>query len=258
MKKEDELGLPIEYQQLPQFFDAHNINEETEAKNALIEKLLKEQGVKTVLDMTCGTGSQVLYLAQRGYKITGSDLCPDLIKIARNKAKKKKLDVQFIEGDMRHIKVGQFDAVITIFSAIGHVSKSEFEKTLQNIRHNLNPGGTYIFDIFNLQALTEDVVQNFKMDIQTEVNGVKFRNQQYSEIDREKGLLISHDKYMIIKDDSEPEYKTNTFSLQMYTAKELRELLEKTGFEVLNQYDMEGQLLIPDKSHHILTVAKVK
>ena len=258
MKKEDELGLPIEYQQLPQFFDAHNINEETEDKNALIEKLLEEQGIKTVLDMTCGTGSQVLYLAQRGYEITGSDLCPDLIKIAQNKAMEMKLDVQFREGDMRNINLGQFDAVITIFSAIGHVSRSDFEKTLQNIRHNLNLGGIYIFDIFNLQALTEEVVKNFKMDIQTEVDGVKFRNQQYSEIDREKGLLISHDKYTIIKDDSEPDYKTNTFSLQIYTANELRTLLENNGFVVLNQYDMEGQQLIPNESLNILTVAKAK
>ena len=115
-----------------------------------------------------------------------------------------------------------------------------------------------IFDIFNLQALTEDVVKNFKMDIQTEVDGVKFRNQQYSEIDREKGLLISHDKYTIIKDDSEPDYKTNTFSLQIYTANELRTLLENNGFVVLNQYDMEGQQLIPNESLNILTVAKAK
>ena len=258
MKKEDELGLPIEYQQLPELFDAHNINEETEAKNALIEKLLKEQGVKNVLDMTCGTGSQVLYLTQHGYKVTGSDLCTDLIEIARKKAKEMKLNIQFFQGDMRDIKVGQFDAVITIFSAIGHVSKPDFEKTLQNIRHNLNPNGIYIFDIFNLQALTEKVVKNFKMDIQTTVNGVKFHNQQYSEIDKEKGLLISHDKYTIIKNDGEPMCKTNTFSLQIYTAQELRELLEKAGFEVLNQYDMDGQPLISDKSLNILKVAKVK
>lgn len=32
---------------MPEYFDAHNINEQTEAKNALIEKLLKEQKVKS-------------------------------------------------------------------------------------------------------------------------------------------------------------------------------------------------------------------
>lgn len=35
------LGLPIEYQQMPEYFDAHNISEQTEVKNALIERLRK-------------------------------------------------------------------------------------------------------------------------------------------------------------------------------------------------------------------------
>ena len=67
------LGLPMEYQQKPEYFDADNIDENTESKNAFIEKLLKAQNVKTVLDMTCGTGSQVFYLAKRGYEVIGSD-----------------------------------------------------------------------------------------------------------------------------------------------------------------------------------------
>lgn len=31
---EQKLGLPIEYQQMPEHFDAHTINEQTEAKRA--------------------------------------------------------------------------------------------------------------------------------------------------------------------------------------------------------------------------------
>lgn len=251
-------GLPIEYQQLPQFFDAHNINQDTERKNAIIKKLLKEQGVGTILDMTCGTGSQVLYLAQHGYKITGSDLSPALIDLAREKSKKMDLNIPFMVGDMRSIHVGTFDAVITIFSAIGHVNKADFEITLQNIRLNLNNDGIYIFDIYNLQALTDEVIKDFVMDINTVVDGVTFRNQQYSEIDRENGLLISHDEYTITKKGSKPEYYTNTFRLQIYTAQELRNLLEKNGFEILHQYDMDGLEFIPDKSLNILTVAKIK
>jgi ubiquinone/menaquinone biosynthesis C-methylase UbiE len=88
---ENKLGLPFEYQQMPEYFDAHNINEQTEVKNALIEKLLREQKVKTVLDMTCGTGSQVFYLAERGYEVTGSDFSPALIEQARMKYRSRKI-----------------------------------------------------------------------------------------------------------------------------------------------------------------------
>ncbi|EKD69901.1 MAG: hypothetical protein ACD_46C00707G0003 [uncultured bacterium] len=256
MNDKNKLGLPFEYQQMPEYFDAHNVSKETEAKNAFIEKLLKEQRVKNVLDMTCGTGSQVFYLAERGYDAVGSDFSPALIEIARVKAEKLGKNITFIDGDVRELRVGKFDAVITIFNAIGHLTKADFEKALQNIHANLEDRGIYIFDIFNLQAITDDIIDNFAMDIESVVNGVKIRNVQHSEIDRKNGLLTSHDHYTIFKDGGKPEIHTNTFSLQIYTAEELQAMLAKNGFETIHQYDMDGNDFIADKSLNILTVAR--
>lgn len=250
------LGLPFEYQQMPEYFDAQNINEQTEAKNALIEKFLKEQKVKTVLDLTCGTGSQVFYLARRGYEVTGSDFSPALIEQARCQARKMNLDITFIDGDMRNVKVGKFDAVITIFNAIGHLPKTDFEIALQNIRSNLKERGIYIFDIFNLQAITDDVINDFAIDIKRVINDATIRNVQYSQIDRENGFLISHEKYTISKEDSEPEIYKNSFKLQIYTAKELQSVLDRNGFEVVDQYDIDGNDFVAEKSLNILTVAR--
>lgn len=248
------LGLPIEYQQMPEFFDAHNINETTESKNALIEKLLKVQNVKTVLDMTCGTGSQVFYLAERGYEVVGSDFSPALLEIARKKAGKQK--IPFIDGDMRESEIGKFDAVITIASAIGHLTKVDFAKTLKNISDNLKPNGIYIFDIFNLQALTDEVIAGFVMNIDKMVNGVRIVNSQHSEINRDKGLLISHDKYTIFKDGSAPQEYENTFRLQIYTYDELQKILAANGFEVISRYDVEGNDFDADRSVTMLIVGR--
>lgn len=258
MNDTHKLGLPMEYQQKPEYFDAHNVNESTESKNAFIESLLKAQNVKTVLDMTCGTGSQVFYLAKHGYEVTGSDFSPALLEQARKKATAEGLDLTFVDGDMRNLKVGQFDAVITIFNAIGHLTKRDFEKALQNIHSNLRDGGIYVFDIFNLQAITDDNIADFAVDIENTVKGVKIRNVQHSEVDRENGLLISHDHYTILKDGREPEIHTNTFSLQIYTAAQLQAMLERNGFEIIHHYDMDGSDFIADKSLNILTVARKK
>jgi SAM-dependent methyltransferase len=256
MTDKHKLGLPLEYQQMPEYFDAHNVNEETKAKNTIVENLLKEQSVKTVLDMTCGTGSQVFHLADCGYEVIGSDFSPALIEIARHKASKLRKNIIFIAGDMRDLYVGKFDAVITIFNAVGHLTKLDFEKALQNISVNLKDGGVYIFDIFNLDAITDDIIDSFAMDIESIMNGVKIRNTQRSEIDRKIGLLTSHDYYKIYKEGDEPEVRTNSFSLQIYTAQELQTILAKYGFETIHQYDMEGKKFIADKSLNILTVAK--
>ena len=61
----DELGLPLEYRALPQFFDAHEISKDTEVKNQVIEQILQKYDVKSVLDLTCGTGSQVFFLEKQ-------------------------------------------------------------------------------------------------------------------------------------------------------------------------------------------------
>lgn len=54
---------------------------------------------------------------------------------------------------MRTAKIETFDAVITIFNAVGHLTKVDFETTMRTIHANLKDGDMYIFDIFNLHYL---------------------------------------------------------------------------------------------------------
>ena len=178
------------------------------------------------------------------------------MEIAREKAKSANTDVEFIDGDMRELKVGQFDAVITIFNAIGHLTKADFEKAIQNIHTNLKDGGIYVFDIFNLQAITDDTIADFAMDIQKTVNNTKIHNVQHSTLDRKNGLLTSYDNYTIFKDGYKPEKLSNEFSLQIYTAKELQEILAKNGFKTIDQYGMDGSEFIENETMNILTLAK--
>jgi len=249
-------GLPAEYQQIPEYFDKHNIFDDTDIKNAAIEKLLKKQDAKNILDMTCGTGSQVFYLANKGYKVTGSDFSPELLNIARRKAKEKNLDIKFIDGDMRFLKVGSFDAVITMFNAIGHLSKEDFAKAIKNIGKNLSKNGIYIFDIFNLNALTEKVVHDLKMDQKFEVNGDKIHQIQHSKLDRKNAILTSYDNYKIKDKAGKIKEINNSFSLQIYTSKELRKTLEENGFKILKFSDIYGKKFIENKSLNIMVVAQ--
>jgi ubiquinone/menaquinone biosynthesis C-methylase UbiE len=188
--KNNKLGLPVEYKKHPEYFDAFNINEDTETHNAVIEKLLNKYNVKTVLDMTCGTGSQVFHLIKHGYIVTGSDFSPALLTIARGKAKKEKINVEFVDGDMRTLKLGQFDAVITIFNAIGHLTKSGFAKAIRNIRRNLKDGGIYIFDILNLEAMTDKFIADDCHHNYTKINDMKLHAVQFSTLDRENSRLM--------------------------------------------------------------------
>ncbi len=251
-----DFGLPAEYQQIPEYFDKHNISDDTDIKNKAIEKLLKEQDVKNILDMTCGTGSQVFYLNEHGYKVTGSDFSPELLNIARKKAKEQNLNLEFIDGDMCFLKVGSFDAVITMFNAIGHLSKEDFAKAIKNISKNLSKNGIYIFDIFNLNAMTNEAVEDLRMDQKFEVDGDKIHQIQYSKLDRKNAILTSYDNYKIKDKSGKTKEINNSFSLQIYTSKELKEILERNGFKILKFSDIYGKEFIEDKSLNILIVAQ--
>ena len=256
MTSEFNLGLPLEYQIMPQWFDAHNIKADTNDKNASLRKILSSHGIKTVHDMTCGTGSQVLHLSEHGFDVTGSDFSPKLLDIAREKSIALGKDISFISGDMRNIQIGKFDAVITMFNAIGHVSKQDFSKTIGNISSNLNPGGLYVFDIFNLDAMSEDAIKSLEVVQEKEAGGARFHQHQISQIDHEKGLMISTDHYDISWQDGQHEQRENTFTLQIYTADELKDLLQQNGFELVNQTALDGSEFIKEESLEILTVAK--
>lgn len=253
--KKNKLGLPLEYGKLSEYYDALSIGDHI-SKNRVIEKILRKHNVKTVLDLSCGTGCQVFWLAKRGFKVTGVDFSPALLKIARNKAQKEKITVKLIKGDMRTIKVGQFDAVITIFNAIGHLTKTDFAKAIKNVHRNLKEGGLYVFDIINLQAMTNKAVIDLTADSRKTVKNTKIHHIQHSKINKKNGCLTSYDYFAIQKGSAKPKILKEKFTLQIYTAKQLREMLTKNGFKILNQYGIDGSKFIARKTTNILTVAK--
>ncbi len=79
-----------------------------------------EREVKEILDIACGTGGPTIELARRGYRVVGLDASPQMLEIAREKAKKMRIDVVFKLGDMRKLDFNEeFDAVTCFFSSLG-------------------------------------------------------------------------------------------------------------------------------------------
>ena len=73
---------------------------------------------RTLLDVACGTGAHLAELRQ-WYSVEGVDLSPAMLAIARRKLPAIALHV----ADMRTFDLGRsFDAVICLFSSIGHVT----------------------------------------------------------------------------------------------------------------------------------------
>jgi 2-polyprenyl-3-methyl-5-hydroxy-6-metoxy-1,4-benzoquinol methylase len=248
-------AAPSHYDQEAKHYDEFNEKRSVQI-NQIIEKILRKSGVHTVLDLTCGTGSQVFWLEEYGFEAIGIDINEKMLAIARKKSAQKNLNLKFAQGDMRSCQQGKFDAVLTIFNSIGHVTKNDFGKTLKNIHDNLKPGGLYIFDIFNLAYLQyENNITKLTIDWQKKSGDITAREIQYSTISND-GILASYDIYHE-QTGNEPPKISNAFqTLQVYSAEQLKSMLKQAGFEVIQQTDVDGTDLKDNSSERILTVAK--
>ena len=224
--------------------------------NKCIKKILEQNHVQTVLDLTCGTGSQVFYLSQHGFDAQGYDINAKMIEIAKNKALEKGLALKFSLGDMRTTRTAEKDAVVTVFNAVGHLTKQDFYRAIQNIYLNLKCGGLYIFDIFNLNYLLDaDNITKLTIDRLKKYDDMSVREIQYSTINNQ-GVLASYDIYHQQKGDEDPVVSHAFQTLQVYTSITLKQMLEENGFKVLHQCDIGGGTFHETKTERILTIAQ--
>ena len=248
---------PSHYDREALHYDVFNAKDRVPI-NQLIDMMLKKHHVQTVLDLTCGTGCQVFWLTKNGYKVVGSDINAKMLHIAKDKAKRQKVDITFLKGDMRTLKVGQFDAVITIFNAIGHLTKQDFVKAMRNIHDNLHDRGLYIFDIFNLSyLLKDDHITRLTIDWQKQSGHKKVREIQYSTIN-EEGILASYDICFEQVDGEAPQFSQASQTLQVYRAGQMKDMLHSNGFKVLRQCQVDGKILSEYTSDRIVTIAMKK
>lgn len=227
-----------------------------EIHNNVIEAILVKNKVTSVLDLTCGTGSQVIYLASKGFEVVGSDINKKMLAHAKKRAKLKRLNCDFILGDMRTTNLGHFDSVITIFNSIGHLTRSDFKKSLRNIYSNLKPGGIYIFDIFNLDyMLNNDNISTLTIDQIAHDKDKVVRKIQYSTINN-KGVLASYTTSIVNNNKTHKStQKSGIQTLQIYNLNELKMLLQKTGFKLIKKSSIDGTLFNNKRTKHMLLVA---
>jgi 2-polyprenyl-3-methyl-5-hydroxy-6-metoxy-1,4-benzoquinol methylase len=80
--------------------------------------------VQTILDVSCGIGTQALGLAQLNYQVTASDLSDAAVERAKQEAQKQGLTISFSVADMRQAyshHQEQFEVVISCDNAVPHL-----------------------------------------------------------------------------------------------------------------------------------------
>ncbi len=94
-----------------------------------------------VLDVAAGSGNVALVAARRGARVTGLDLVPELLDVARERAAAESLDVELVTGDAEALPFadGSFDRVLSVF---GVQFAPRHAVTAAELARVTAPGGT--------------------------------------------------------------------------------------------------------------------
>lgn len=184
-----------------------------------------------VLDLACGTGVCAYTLSQRGYSVTGIDLDPEMIRIAKDKYGDK-IDA-FIAGDMldagRILYCRNFDLVYSIGNSIVHLPDRMAVGRLAETAHALlADGGAFIAQIVNF-----DRILNYSLDslpaIERPEHGVRLIRHYGIADDRR---TVSFDTVL----DAENNRYENSVRLLALTGAELEGILVSAGFGAVKMY----------------------
>ena len=113
--------------------------------------LARKYGSGGVVDVACGTGAVLLYLAERGIDIDGTDLSEEMCKVAAAKADAMGLHLNIIPADMTVFSSGRkYSLAVIARSGFMHLPTQALqEAALRNLREQLLPGGILTLNTFD-------------------------------------------------------------------------------------------------------------
>ena len=98
------------------------------------------------IDFGCGTGTYAIYLASKGFTVTGIDISSTAITIAKRNVKEKKVKCNFIIADVLSdlSKIENNYDFAYDWELLHHIFPEKRQEYIKNIYNLLNPGGTYL------------------------------------------------------------------------------------------------------------------
>lgn len=196
-----------------------------------------------VLEIGCGTGRVTVPMLEAGAAVTGLDLCPDMLEIAKRKVSALPSSIRnrakFVQGDMTDFSIdGRFDLIVTPFRPFQHLTTPERQLAcLGRVRSHLAPGGTFVLDIFDpdLDILTDrSRVNEFGDEPPIGLPGGSELTVRYrtSGVDRTAQVCHCEMIHLVLRPDGRRDRFVQPFTMRWTYRFEAEHLLALSGFRV--------------------------
>ncbi len=119
----------------------------------ILIRLVKSGEIKPckTIDLGCGIGNYSIYFASIGFDVTGIDISPTAIEIAKENANRREIKCNFLVvnvlGNLNEIK-STFDFAYD-WELLHHIFPEQRRIYVKNVYEILNPGAQYLSVCFN-------------------------------------------------------------------------------------------------------------
>jgi predicted TPR repeat methyltransferase len=114
-------------------------------------------GVRSVLDLCCGTGLLGAELIARGCRVVGVDASDAMLARARERLGS---EVELVQMTLPDLKVeGVFDAAVCTFDGFNYLTPDELRLTMAAVALHLRPEGWLVFDL-HTDAMMDFTIAN--------------------------------------------------------------------------------------------------
>ena len=226
-----------------------NIDKHLKILNSLYEKY----NVKKVIDIGCGTGTYLLKLAEKGYICSGIDTSRESLNIAKSVSEKRRLDIEYKEGDMRYLEMnGVFDAAIAMHLPVSFSSLIETIKAMHKILRN---EGSLSFMYLKKQDNLPEEDTKILLSIVEEKNLTAARIESW----KLKGDFIEWEHVTLGQNNGNCELFIDQDKMELLSENKkdmLHKEIEDIGYKVLETRPLYGSKSAPPWSIEILETIK--
>jgi SAM-dependent methyltransferase len=213
-----------------------------------IEALLQLRPPQRILDLPCGQGRHAIELARRGYEVTGVDLSPYMLGVARERADASGVRVSWLAGDMREALPGEtFDVILNLFTSFGYFDdEADDRRVVRAAASMLGPGGRFLLEVINGQW----IIGNFQERQWFTVGQMAVMERRSLDVTTRR-MVVERTVSSTTGDD------TSVHAVRLYSGPAVKTTLEAAGFSRVELYgDWDGAPLTPE-SLRVLAVGSM-
>ena len=209
------------------------MREEGATLGCFIEKQIGRPGPFTLIDCSCGIGTQAIGLALQGHQVHATDLSTVSIECAQKEAAELGAEMTFGVADYRKLEEtvsDTFDVVLTCDNSIAHcLEDKDLDAALNSMKARLNPGGLLLISLRDYAALVAEKPRFNNEHVQDRPDGRRIVFQLWDWA--ENGHQYHNNQFLIKCSGDSFDLKHFETDLRVLLREEIMAAVERAGYE---------------------------